>query len=141
MKRKHLKHLAGTLLVFTMAFCVGAGAGKLVQSHREKAVSASAEGNWGLSFPQEGQPPVGNATADYLKQFGAYYVQNTNERVLYLTFDAGYENGNKMCIRDSFHGLFPNGGMVLPVFGQYFLIQECASGAGLRPYAHDGRNL
>ena len=101
MKRKHLKHLAGTLLIFTMAFFVGAGAGKFVQSRREKAVSASAEGNWGLSFPQEGQTPVGNATPDYLKQFGAYYVQNTDDKVLYLTFDAGYENGNTAPILDA----------------------------------------
>ena len=101
MKRKHLKHLAGTLLIFTMAFFVGAGAGKFVQSRREKAVSASAEGNWGLSFPQEGQTPVGNATPDYLKQFGAYYVQNTDDKVLYLTFDAGYEKGNTAPILDA----------------------------------------
>ena len=31
--------------------------------------SASDEGNWGLSFQQEGKPPVANASMDYLAQF------------------------------------------------------------------------
>ena len=35
------------------------------------------EANWGLSFQQEGEPPVANATADYLKQYNAYYAQDT----------------------------------------------------------------
>lgn len=66
-----------------------------------QAIPASAEGNWGLSFGQEGKPPVGNATADYLKQFHAYYVNQTDEKVIYLTFDAGYENGNTTAILDA----------------------------------------
>ncbi len=45
--------------------------------------------------------PVGNATADYLKQFNAYYAQNTQDKVIYLTFDAGYENGNTAAILDA----------------------------------------
>lgn len=53
--------------------------------------SASADGNWGLSFPNPGQAPVGNTTNDYLKQFNACYMGEPGEKVLYLTFDAGYE--------------------------------------------------
>lgn len=56
--------------------------------------SASADGNWGLSFPSPGQAPVGNTTNDYLKQFNACYMGDPGEKVIYLTFDAGYENGN-----------------------------------------------
>lgn len=66
-----------------------------------QTVPASAEGNWGLSFQQESKPPVGNATADYLKQFQAFYVNQTDEKVIYLTFDAGYENGNTAPILDA----------------------------------------
>lgn len=62
---------------------------------------SSSDGNWGLSFQQEGKPPVANATADYLKQFNAYYARETDEKVLYLTFDAGYENGNTGAILDA----------------------------------------
>ena len=57
------------------------------------ALSASAETNWGLSFQTEGQPPVGNATAQQLRDYNAYYIGNTNEKKIFLTFDAGYENG------------------------------------------------
>lgn len=49
--------------------------------------------NWGLCFKESGKCPVGNATKDYLKKYNAYYVGNTDEKVIYLTFDAGYENG------------------------------------------------
>ena len=50
-------------------------------------------GSWGLSFRQEGMPPIGTAGQDQLARLGAAYIGNTEEKVLYLTFDAGYENG------------------------------------------------
>lgn len=101
MNRKKIKALASILFLFALSFFLGSGAGRIVHSRQVKAVAASAEGNWGLSFPQEGRPPVANATADYLKQFNAYYAQNTQDKVLYLTFDAGYENGNTAPILDA----------------------------------------
>ena len=55
--------------------------------------SALPTGSWGLSFRQEGAPPVGNAGIDQLKQYDAAYIGDTSQRRLYLTFDAGYENG------------------------------------------------
>ena len=54
---------------------------------------AVATGSWGLSFRQEGQPPVGPADAAALRRLDAAYLGSTEEKVLYLTFDAGYENG------------------------------------------------
>ena len=50
-------------------------------------------GSWGLSFRTEGQPPIGNATAAALRNYDAVYVGDPGEKVIYLTFDAGYENG------------------------------------------------
>ncbi len=55
--------------------------------------TAVATGSWGLSFRQEGQPPIGTAAADALKKYDAAYIGDTTEKVIYLTFDAGYENG------------------------------------------------
>ena len=49
--------------------------------------------NWGLSFQQDGQRPVGNASPEELAEYDAYYCGDEDEKVLYLTFDAGYENG------------------------------------------------
>ena len=50
-------------------------------------------GAWGLSFRQENAPPIGPASSEELSRFNAAYLGNTKERVIYLTFDAGYENG------------------------------------------------
>ncbi len=58
-------------------------------------------GAWGLSFRQEGTAPIGNAGADQLRQYDAYYLGDTTQKVLYLTFDAGYENGATEKILDT----------------------------------------
>lgn len=66
-----------------------------------QVLAASAEGNWGLSFQAEGQTPVGNATAEELAQYDAWYADPSGEKILYLTFDAGYENGYTAPILDT----------------------------------------
>ena len=50
-------------------------------------------GSWGLHYPAEGAAPEGPVDAGRLKDLGAAYVGDGSEKVLYLTFDAGYENG------------------------------------------------
>ncbi len=55
--------------------------------------SALPTGSWGLSFRQEGAAPSGSAGTDTLKNYNACYLGDTSQKVLYLTFDAGYENG------------------------------------------------
>ena len=49
--------------------------------------------SWGLSFRQEGTAPVGNAGVQALRALDAAYLGDTTRPVIYLTFDAGYENG------------------------------------------------
>ena len=66
----------------------------------EEAVPTSIS-DWGLSFQTEGQPPVGNVPADTLLQWNAYYVGDTSKNTIYLTFDAGYENGCTGAILDA----------------------------------------
>ncbi len=58
-------------------------------------------GSWGLSFQQEGAAPIANATREKLMPLDAAYLGNPEEKVLYLTFDAGYENGNTGKILDA----------------------------------------
>lgn len=55
--------------------------------------SALPTGSWGLSFPQEGCPPVGNVGSERLAEYGAAFLGDTSQKVIYLTFDSGYENG------------------------------------------------
>ena len=56
---------------------------------------APVSGNWGLSYQGDNQVPIGNETQGYLKEFNAYYIDDdgTEDKFIYLTFDAGYENG------------------------------------------------
>ena len=61
----------------------------------------SSKESWGLSFPTEGQTPVGNATMEELKAYNVFYADDTDEKIIYLTFDAGYENGNTSAILDA----------------------------------------
>ena len=79
-KRDLLILLLALAIAITVAISIFAG-------------SALETGSWGLSFRQEGAPPIGNAGKDQLARYNAAYIGNTGEKVLYLTFDAGYENG------------------------------------------------
>ena len=63
-------------------------------------ISVLAGDNWGLHFPEKGAQPRGNKSAEYLAQFGAFYVGNDTDKVIYLTFDAGYENGYTSTVLD-----------------------------------------
>ena len=58
-------------------------------------------GSWGLSFRTEGKAPVGNASAEALRRYDAVYLGNEAEQKIYLTFDAGYENGYTASILDA----------------------------------------
>lgn len=96
------KKIAGIIVIFVFAFFAGHFTAKLVDICVPKeAVPTSAEGNWGLSFQEEGKSPVANASAEELKKYDAYYADATDEKVIYLTFDAGFENGNTPAILDA----------------------------------------
>ena len=50
-------------------------------------------GSWGLNFQEEGQAPLAPTGQSVLSRYDAAYVGDGKEKKLYLTFDAGYENG------------------------------------------------
>lgn len=56
---------------------------------------------WGLSFGNSGEQPRGNASREELAQYNAYFMGDDSEKVIYLTFDCGYENGNTEPILDA----------------------------------------
>ncbi|NLD19852.1 MAG: delta-lactam-biosynthetic de-N-acetylase [Clostridiales bacterium] len=95
-KRGALRALGSIAVVFVL----GLGIYGLTAFMESRTVSTTADGNWGLSFQEEGEAPIGNATADYLKKYNGYYAEDTDKKVLYLTFDAGYENGYTAKILD-----------------------------------------
>ena len=96
----------GPLLLVSAALCLSLAA-LFYFSDPSPALTASAPAavpaaaDWGLSFQTEGESPVGNASAADLAQYDAYYLGDTSQKVLYLTFDCGYENGYTETILDA----------------------------------------
>ena len=99
--KKDLLPVLFLVLFLTSVFFLGNFVSWAVHSNTVIPTSSTSESNWGLSFQEEGKPPVANTTAEELKQFDAYYMQNTEEKNIYLTFDCGYENGNTAPILDA----------------------------------------
>ncbi len=62
----------------------------------EQYVEASASGSWGLGFGADGSEtqPSGSLSKEELAKYDAWFLGDDKEKVLYLTFDCGYENGN-----------------------------------------------
>ncbi len=101
----NLKKTVLLIALLTAAFLLGRGIAyvryeKIDESAIPASGSVSSE-NWGLGFGQEGSQPTGNASVDELKKYDAHYVGDNTEKVIYLTFDAGYENGNTQPILDA----------------------------------------
>ena len=81
MRKRDIGIFAGVVI---LALCLGIGI------LRAESVPTGA---WGLSFRTEGVAPVGPVNQSVLDGYDAAYLGDTGEKVLYLTFDAGYENG------------------------------------------------
>lgn len=91
---------AAALLAAATALAIWNGGETPIPASATASVPASAA-DWGLSFPAEGQPPAGNASCADLAKYNAYYLGDTSQKVIYLTFDCGYENGNTAQILDA----------------------------------------
>lgn len=97
-KRKKIWTVLGAVALVLML----AGAGTAYDKWFGPVTTVNAEvTNWGLSFPTPGQPPVGNASSEELEALSARYLGDVSEPVIYLTFDAGFENGNTPAILDA----------------------------------------
>lgn len=89
------------LLFLVSMFFVGRGVGYAVRYVEAFSAKSGEAQNWGLGFGQEGTQPSGNASAEKLAEYDAHYVGSSSEKVIYLTFDCGYENGNTEPILDA----------------------------------------
>lgn len=100
------RQVVPALLFLGAMFLLGRAAAQTLGEINEAAsqsiagVSMESE-NWGLGFGREGQKPTGNATAKELAEYNAYFMAEGDEKVIYLTFDCGYENGNTEPILDA----------------------------------------
>ncbi len=85
--KKTIAAVLSAVVLMTAVIISGSGI------YHNASYEAAADANWGLSFQTEGAAPTGNASAAQLKEYNAYYVGDTSKKKIYLTFDAGYENG------------------------------------------------
>ena len=94
--KKHIR-LIFSLLVITILIMI-----VIFYSNKEKVevFNFMTYDNWGLSFQEEGKPPKIDVNEEILKQCDAYYLGDKEKKKIYLTFDAGYENGNTEKILD-----------------------------------------
>ncbi len=93
--QKKLKGLIA-VCVLTAAFLSGRTAASGVRQWQSTYAIVPQADNWGLGFSESGseKQPTGNATPEELRQNDAYFLGSGKEKVIYLTFDCGYENGN-----------------------------------------------
>lgn len=82
------------VLVLIMLIGAGLTSGNSVET-------AAADNNWGLSFNTGSGIPTGNASEAELQKYNALYLGDTKQKKIYLTFDAGYENGYTAQILDT----------------------------------------
>lgn len=86
-------------LFFAAVFAFGALIGKAATFlEKETAGLLSGTQNWGLGFGESGTKPTGTVSSQELSRNNAFYVSETQEKIIYLTFDAGYENGQMPAI-------------------------------------------
>lgn len=93
-----------SILILCSAFLFGAIVGKTEQFltlRQTLSMANAAEGDWGLSFQTEGEPPVTGVPEDELQKYDAHYLGNTEDKTIYLTFDCGYESGDTPAILDA----------------------------------------
>ena len=63
---------------------------------------SSARKDWYyMKKPNNTVPGINEAVRPWLAKYGGYYVHNSDKKVIYLTFDEGYENGYTPSILDT----------------------------------------
>lgn len=79
---KHKPHIIGILFVLFATFI------------SFMSVAKAEEFHWGFKPSRDGTPvEIGEPLEGLLKKYGAIYKGNNEKKVIYLTFDNGYENG------------------------------------------------
>lgn len=98
---KRLRELSGKVKLFFDRYWITLTCGMLMFAlilqfftiQKSVMAYASVVNDWGLGFGDSGTQPRGNVSSEKLAEYNAYYVGSPQEKTIYLTFDAGYENG------------------------------------------------
>ncbi|MBC5659460.1 polysaccharide deacetylase family protein [Anaerosacchariphilus sp. NSJ-68] len=93
--------ILGIALLLTLAYFGGQSVARVSDGGALLPISGTASASWGLGFGEPGTQPTGTASTAALREYDAYYLEETDEKKLYLTFDCGFENGNTPVILDA----------------------------------------
>ena len=96
LKKRTIAGILSGLAVLCLIVTIGTGL-----SRHEAVQTMSDSVSWGLSFNTPDGIPTGSASAEELKKYNACYLGDTDKKTIYLTFDAGYENGYTPAILDT----------------------------------------
>ncbi len=103
MKKTLLNHMLFRSFI-VLAVCAGLVTAALPRAHAE---SVGAGGlSWYCAHRKDHVQPMADARLSFVEAHGGYYVDhrhsdpNAADKVVYLTFDAGYENGNVARVLD-----------------------------------------
>lgn len=94
---KYALQITACLLAVTVAVLlipVIRSAGEMV------AMTSGSITDWGLTFGEKNTPPRGNVSNSELKKYDATFMGDSQAKKIWLTFDAGYENGYTAKILD-----------------------------------------
>lgn len=77
----------------------------LICAFTVSGISAANAGSWYCVRNKNHLQPIFGSDLSYVEDYGGYYIDHAHgdsneEKVIYLTFDAGYENGNVAKILD-----------------------------------------
>lgn len=104
MKRKLLRGV-GVVSLFLLCYFAGMMLAKTTVNHEKEDVFSEGtiveSQDWGLGFSENGKPPTAAAEPEELKAYQTHFLGDTSQKKIYLTFDAGYENGNTEAILDA----------------------------------------
>lgn len=92
------------VLALCLIFCLCTGCGSKTEIPTSANVgyeSLSSKGTgWGFVRKKGREPEIPISQRSILEKYNGYYIGNTKEKNLYLTFDEGYENGFTAVILD-----------------------------------------
>ena len=90
------KHIIITAVTLTVLMAVS-----LVAFALQPKVQAVQSYSWGLHFEKKNEIPIPNLSDEVLNPYNAYFHGGIGQKTIYITFDAGYENGYTAPILDA----------------------------------------
>lgn len=81
------------LLIFSLLIIPNFSLFNKIKTQISSPDLSTNEYNWYFNPREDGKQPTAIQEANFFNKYDSYYVGDPNEKVIYLTFDSGYENG------------------------------------------------